>query len=79
MEVEVTTLGERGQTVIPKSIREQMAVSKGTLFSVALVDKDTLIFRRVDKRKLLGDFKRLRASVQKFSEAEIVGEVKKVR
>jgi len=43
MEVELTTLGERGQTVIPKAIREQMPAPKGTLFSVVLVDKDTLV------------------------------------
>lgn len=76
MEIELTTIGERGQAVIPKSIREQMPAPKGTLFSIALVDKDTLILRRVDKRKLLGEFKDLRASVKKFSEEEIVAEVK---
>lgn len=77
MEVELTTLGERGQAVIPKSIRDHMPAPKGTLFSVALVDKDTLVLRRVDKKKLLGEFRDLRASVKKLSEAEIVGEVKK--
>jgi len=76
MEVELTTIGERGQAVIPKSIREQMPAPKGTLFSVVLVDKDTLVMRRVDKKKLLGEFKDLRASVKKLSEAEIVGEIK---
>jgi len=79
MEVELTTVGERGQAVIPKSIREQMPAPKGTLFSVVLVDKDTLVMRRVDKKKLLGEFRGLRASVAKLSEAEIVGEVKKAR
>jgi len=80
MEIELTTLGERGQAVIPKSIRDKMPAPKGTLFSVALVDEDTLIFKRVDRRKLLEDFRELRKSiVKKFSEAEIVGEIKKAR
>ncbi len=78
MEVELTTLGERGQAVIPKSIREQMQAPKGTIFSVVLIDKDTLVFKRIDKRKLLEDFRELRKSInKKFSEAEIVGEIKK--
>lgn len=79
MNVELTTVGERGQAVIPKSIREQMPAPKGTLFSVVLVDKDTLVMRRIDKKKLIGDFRDLRASVAKLGEAEIVGEVKKAR
>ncbi|MBI4146209.1 AbrB/MazE/SpoVT family DNA-binding domain-containing protein [Candidatus Woesearchaeota archaeon] len=77
MEVELTTVGERGQAVIPKSIRDQMPAPKGTLFSIVMVDKDTLVFRRVDRKKLLGEFQNLRASVEKLSEAEIVGEIKK--
>lgn len=79
MDVELTTLGVRGQAVIPKLIREQMPAPKGTLFSVIMVDKDTLVMRRVDKKKLLGDFRELRASVGKLSEAEILGEIKKAR
>ena len=79
MELELTTVGERGQAVIPKAIREQMPAPKGTLFSVVLVDRDTLVMRRVDKKKLLGEFKDLRASVSKLSEADIVGEIKKAR
>ncbi|MFH1072110.1 MAG: hypothetical protein V1743_01645 [Nanoarchaeota archaeon] len=80
MELEFTMLGERGQAVIPKSIREKMPAPKGTMFSVVLVDKDTLIMKRIDKQKLLEEFRGLRASIKKkFSEAEIVEEIKKAR
>lgn len=80
MEVELTTLGERGQAVIPKSIREKMQAPKGTMFSVILVDKDTLVMKRIDKKKFLEDFKSLRDSIKtKFSEAEIVKEIKEKR
>ena len=80
MEIEFTTLGERGQAVIPKSIRDRMPAPRGTIFSVVLIDKDTLVMRRFDKRKLLAEFKDLRALIrQKFSDKEIVGEIKRAR
>ena len=78
MNIELTTVGERGQAVIPKSIRDQMPAPKGTLFSVVLIDRDTLVMKRFDKRKLLAEFKGLRASIhKKFSDQEIVSEIKK--
>jgi len=80
MEIEFTMLGERGQAVIPKSIREKMPATKGTVFTVVLVDKDTLIMKRVDKQKLLAEFRGLRESIkEKFSEVEIVEEIKRSR
>ena len=80
MEIEFTTLGERGQAVIPKSIRDRMPAPRGTMFSVVLIDKDTLVMRRFDKRKMLAEFKDLRALIrQKFSDKEIVGEIKRAR
>jgi len=80
MEVEFTTLGERGQAVIPKSIREKMPAPKGTIFSIYLVDKDILVMKRIDKKKLLDDFKNLRVSIKnRLNEAEIVKEIKESR
>ena len=80
MNIEFTTIGERGQTVIPKTIRDKMPAPKGTMFSIVLVDDDTLVLKRFDKRKLLAEFKGLRNSIQnKFSEQEIVNEIKKSR
>lgn len=80
MNIELTTVGERGQAVIPKAIRDTMPAPKGTMFSVVLIDKDTLVMKRFDKRKLLAEFKDLRASIQKkFSDQEIVSEIKRTR
>ena len=80
MDIEITTIGERGQVVIPQSIREKMPAPKGTLFSVVLVDKDILVMKRVDKHQLIGEFKELRDSIKKkFTEAEIIEEVKRAR
>lgn len=80
MEVEITRIGERGQAVIPKSIREGMPAAKGDLFGVVLIDKDTLVMKRIDKRDLTAEFVKLRASIKKrLSDEEIVEELKKAR
>jgi bifunctional DNA-binding transcriptional regulator/antitoxin component of YhaV-PrlF toxin-antitoxin module len=80
MEIALTTVGERGQAVIPKAIRDKMPAPRGTLFSVVLIDKDTIIMKRFDQRKLLAEFKGIKASVKrKFSDKEIVGELKAAR
>ena len=78
MHVELTTIGERGQVVIPRQIRDKMPAPKGTLFSVVLVDKDIIVMKRVDKQQLIGEFKTLRNAIKKkFTEEEIIAEVKR--
>ena len=78
MHVELTTIGERGQVVIPRQIRDKMPAPKGTLFSVVLVDKDIIVMKRVDKQQLVGEFKTLRNAIKKkFTEEEIIAEVKR--
>ncbi len=80
MDIELTTVGERGQTVIPKSIRDKMHTPKGTLFSVVMVDNYVLVMKRVERKTLLSDFEGLRDSIlRKFNDKEIVGEIKKYR
>jgi len=80
MDIALTTVGERGQAVIPKSIRDKMPAPRGTMFSVVLIDQDTLVMKRLDKRKLLAEFKDVRASIaQKFSDRELVSEIKRAR
>ena len=76
MDVELTKIGERGQIVIPLSIRENIQAPKGTLFSIAMLDKNILVMKKVDRKELLADFNKLRASVKKFGEAELIEKVK---
>ena len=76
MDVELTKIGERGQIVIPLSIREKIQAPKGTLFSIAMLDKNILVMKKVDRKELLADFNKLRASVKKFGEAELIEKVK---
>lgn len=76
MDVELTKLGERGQTVIPKSIREKIVAKKGTLFSVFLMDDDTIVLRRVDKRRFIEEHEDLKGKIKKiFSNAKIMEEL----
>ena len=80
MEVNLTTIGERGQAVIPKLIREKMPAPKGTVFSVVLIDKDTIVMKKFDKKKLLAEFRSLRKSIKRgFEEGEILEEVRQSR
>ena len=80
MEIELTTVGERGQAVIPKAIRDRMPAPKGTVFSVILVDKDVLVMKRFDKKKLLAEFDDLRASIaHKLTDKDIVDDIKRSR
>ena len=84
MIIEQTTIGERGQAVIPKSIRDRMPAPKGTVFSVALIDENTIVMKRIDRKKLLAEFNALRAKIQAeipkpISEQEIVDEIKRIR
>lgn len=46
MEFEITTIGERGQVVIPQPFRKNMHIQKGEKFMVIRKD-NTLIFKRL--------------------------------
>lgn len=48
---EVTSLGERGQVVIPQEFRKSMRLHKGEKFAV-IGSGDTLIFKRLQVPKL---------------------------
>ncbi len=46
MDVEITSIGERGQVVIPQHVRENMGIIKGDKFMV-LEQGDMLIFKKL--------------------------------
>ena len=46
MEIEVTTIGERGQVVIPLTLRENMSIHKGDKFMI-LERGDILILKKI--------------------------------
>ncbi len=56
-------VGERGQVVIPKQIRDKLGLEKGTILEVEAAGEDNLIIlrplkkRRKDWREWIGTFK----------------------
>ena len=46
MDFEITTIGERGQVVIPQSIRDEMSIHKGDKFMV-LQKGDLLVLKKL--------------------------------
>ena len=78
MEFELTKLGERGQAVIPKAIREKMLARKGTLFGVVLMDKDTIDMRRIDKSRLYQEYSEIRSNIKKIFGSKIIEEIENI-
>ena len=57
--IETAKMSERGQIIIPKDIREEIGASTNTLFAVSALDKDTIVMKRINTKKLsqnLGSF-----------------------
>ena len=80
MEIETTKMSTRGQVIIPKEIREYINAEEGTLFTVATIDQETLIMKKIDKNKLVQEFRNIRERVKKkLTEKEILDEIHKSR
>ena len=78
--IETTKMSTRGQVIIPKDIREYMDAEENTLFTVMPLDKETLLMKKMDKKRLLEEFRMIRASIKnKLSEREIMNEIKNSR
>ena len=79
-ELETAKMSERGQIIIPKEVREFIDAKENTIFTVMPLDKDTIIMKKLDKAKLIKEFRSIRAGVrQKLSSKEISDEVKQSR
>ena len=78
--IETTKMSTRGQVIIPKDIRDYMDVEENTLFTVVPLDKETLLMKKIDKKKLVGEFRAIRGRVKnKLSEGEIMNEIRNSR
>ena len=83
MEFEVATIGERGQIVIPQSLRDEMSLRKGDKFMV-LQRGDMLIFKKL-RAPSLEDFENLlkrshsHASKHNFIEDDLQESIKRAR
>ena len=57
--IETTKMSTRGQVIIPKDVREYIKAEENTIFTVVPLDKDTILMKKMDKKKLLEEFKTL--------------------
>ena len=51
----LTKVDEKGRILLPKEIREKLNIKPGDEFLVADVDKDAVVLKRIDVRKMLED------------------------
>ncbi len=79
IEVETAKMSDRGQIIIPKDIREYIGATENTLFAFTTIDANTIIMRRIDKEKLLREFRSMRERSTKVSEEIIQEEIKEYR
>ena len=79
MSIETAKMSERGQIIIPKEIREFIEAEENTIFTIMPLDKDTIIMKKLDKAKLISEFRDLRSSVKKLSPVEIDKEITDAR
>jgi AbrB family looped-hinge helix DNA binding protein len=81
-EPQVTTISEKGQVVIPQSIRKQMGIKAKNKFLV-YGKGDTIIMKKLDipdlKKEWDGIFKMMDKKNLKISEEEIEEEISQVR
>jgi len=75
--VETTKMSTRGQVIIPKDIREYISAEEDTIFTVVPLDKDTILMKKMDKKRLLREFRNIRNTIkEKLSPEEINNEIR---
>ncbi len=78
--IETAKMSERGQVIIPKNIRKFIDARENTLFTIMPVDSETIVMKKLDKRKIIAEFAGIRAKVKnKLSSKEINEEINKSR
>jgi len=79
-DVETTRMSTKGQVIIPKDTRDFTDSREDTIFTVFPIDKKTIVLKKLDKEKIIAEFRALRKKVKnKISEAEVNKIVHKVR
>ena len=78
--VETTKMSTKGQVIIPKHTREYTRSSDDTNFTVFPLDRETIILKKIDSKKIVEEFRKLRAGIEeKISEEEINEIIHKAR
>lgn len=82
-EPDVATMGERGQVVIPKRLRDRLELSPQTKFAVYGVGDGVILLKRLDLPELDEAWERIFRLVEEkgldLSEEEVAEEVRAVR
>lgn len=79
-EVETAKMSERGQIIIPKEIREYIEATEDTIFTIMPLDRETIIMKKLDKIKLIQEFRSIRKGLKdKLTPEEIKEEIKEAR
>ncbi len=64
MEVEITRISEKGQVVIPSSLRKEMGISKSDQFFV-FGEGDTVILKKIEKPAIQQSFAEITRPLKK--------------
>ena len=79
MSIETAKMSERGQMIIPKEIREEVGASTDTIFAISALNKDTIVMKRLNTKKLVEEFRTLRSKAKKISSENIEAEIHEAR
>ena len=79
-EIETAKMSERGQIIIPKEVRDYVGATESTIFTVMPLDKETIVMKKLDKIKLIQEFRSIRKGVtKKLTAQDINKEIAQVR
>ncbi|MDY6788685.1 MAG: AbrB/MazE/SpoVT family DNA-binding domain-containing protein [Candidatus Nanohaloarchaea archaeon] len=80
MEIDTTKMSSRGQVIVPKKIRRDIGAEKGDIFTVASADENTVVLKKIDKEKLIAEFRDVREELdERLSQEDIDEEIKAFR
>jgi len=78
-DLETAKMSERGQIIIPKEIRDHVHATQNTIFTIMPLDKETIIMKKLNKNKIIDEFRNIRKRVIKLSKQDIDKEIQNVR
>ena len=70
-------MSPRGQIVIPKDIRDRLDAKTDTTFIVQALDEETVVLKKLDRKRLVEEFNQLRDNIEpKIPYEEILEEIR---